>query len=236
MNGLTKWLSIFVLLIGSVAFGEVKSVITGPKEAPVGDLIVLDATQSVGTAFEWVTNGEGCLISKIGNKLAFTSNVPGKYFFVYVAAGEENKKTVISTSKHELSITGTAPVGPVVPVVDPTIPEGLFNISKLAYDWAKSTGDKVTALKVASNFTSIAAKIAAGALTEAEQIVVETANLNKTILGETSPQYKVWKDKFFAPLNVKLNELSTDKLSSVSDHQKCWEEIAIGVKAYGETK
>lgn len=239
MRGLL--LSIVLLFsLTTTVFGQAKAVITGPKEASLGDLIVLDGSRSEGLAFEWIlTNSDKTYLAVDNNqKLVFASGTPGKYIFVLVVGGQDNnQKLVVNMVKHEVVIGGNVPVTPDVPVVTPiTLPPGRFHISTDVYNWARAVGDKTVALKLAKNFESIAAQISAGTLTDSQQIVIATSNTNKETINSNSSNYDKWKNEFFIPLNTKLNALSETSLKNADDHVACWNEIALGLKTYGETK
>lgn len=243
MNIKTVFLSIILCGISLTAFGAAKAVITGPNESKPGDLIILDASRSEGLAFEWVlTNSNKTYLPvERGTKVVFSSGDPGEYIFVLVVGGEDNNKAlVVSTAQHKVVITATpgpAPKPDDTPIPDKVInvPEGKFGISKPAFGWAKTTGDKATALKLSSAFESISAQIAAGGLKTTEEIIAATALKNKEAAGSN---YEVWKTKFFAPLNVELNRLGNDenKLNTLEAHAECWKELSVALKLYGESK
>lgn len=245
MNIKTAFLSIILCGLSLTAFGAAKAIIVGPNEARPGDLVILDASRSEGIAFEWVlTNSSKTYLPvERGTKVVFSSGEPGEYIFVLVVGGEDNNKAlVVSTAQHKVTITNNPNPGPG-PYVPPTpqppvvinVPEGKFGVSKPAFEWAKSTGDKVTAIKMSIVFESIAAQIAAGGLKSPEDIIKETAAKNKEAAGSN---YELWKTKFFAPLNVELNRLGNDenKLNTLEAHAECWKELSVALKIYGESK
>lgn len=245
MNIKSLFLALSLMFIPIISFGAAKAVIVGPNESKPGDLIILDASRSEGLAFQWVlTNSNKTYLPvEKGTKVVFSSGDPGEYIFVLVVGGEDNNKNlVVDTAQHKVVITGNPSPGPTpgpgpnpppVPVV--TVPDGKFSISPKVLTWAKDTGDKTTALKLSMVFEAISAQIAAGGLQTPEDIIKETANKNKEATGN---QFETWKTKFFTPLNVELNKLANDenKIKTLEDHATCWKEIAIGLKAYGESK
>lgn len=232
-------LSIVVLLsLCLPSFGGAKAVITGPKEVPVGDLIILDAAQSEGLKYKWVLVGSKKTFYEAdkGLKLLFACGTPGDYTFVLVVGGEDNNKNmVVDMAEHTITIKGSGPIIPPIipPVVPVVIPDGEFKVSKSVYDWAKTTNDKVSALKVSANFESISAQISARIITSPEVVIQMTASTNKNAVSN----YEVWRTNFFAPLNTVLNNLSeSEKLTTMEQHATCWREIGLGVKLYAEEK
>lgn len=245
MNIRTGFLTLVLVLFSTMAFGGAKAVISGPKEAKVGDLVILDATRSEGLAYEWVlaNSDKTYLPVENGTKLVFSSGDSGEYIFVLVVGGEDNnKKMVVSTTQHKVMILGKAPCpptpdNPVPPKPDDTIvvPDGEFKIAQKVFDWAKATNDKDTALKISGVFEAISAQIVAGGLESIEGVIKETANKNKEAAGN---KYEIWKTKFFTPLNVEMNKMANDDetLTSLEQHATCWKEIALGLKLYGDSK
>ncbi len=125
------WVVVAVLLACAVARGQQPTaVITGPKEAPVGDLVILDASQSQGLGFLWLlVNSEKSFLPVDGGiRCVFASGSPGRFLFVLVTSGTNNNGgPAAATAKHELNITGGTPPTPTptptpTPKPDPTVP------------------------------------------------------------------------------------------------------------------
>lgn len=90
------------------------SIIAPPSAAP-GDLVILDATASVGDVFLWESiDGASCLPVDGGRRLVFACGRPGTYHFLLVAGGISAARASISTVTAKIE----APAPPQPP--DPT--------------------------------------------------------------------------------------------------------------------
>ena len=153
-----------LLVVGcwSSAFGDSpKAVITGPKDAPPGELIVLDATQSSGVVdngYLWllVNSEKSFLAVDKGLKCVFSTGTPGDYWFVLVVAGTNpNGGPAADKASHKLRIVGEGP-NPTPPVPVP----GKITGAILLYESEDSTQElaslilrlrreKITRLRIA---------------------------------------------------------------------------------------
>jgi hypothetical protein len=132
--GFSSLLAAAVFLLPSFAFAQApKAIITGPKEAQAGDLIVLDASESTGTSRLWLLAvspvEKSFLPVDSGLRCVFATGTPGKYTFVLVVAGTNpNGGALAEMTTHSVTVQGTGPpvVPPVVPPIvtppDPTLP------------------------------------------------------------------------------------------------------------------
>ena len=124
---LTRAILLNLVLCVTAIAQQPSAVITGPKEAPVGDLVILDASQSQGLGFLWllVNSDKSFLPVDGGVRCVFASGSPGKFIFVLVCSGTNNNGgPAAATAKHELTVTGVTPVpnpNPQ-PKPDPIIP------------------------------------------------------------------------------------------------------------------
>ena len=114
-------------------FGQVpKAIVTGPKESRCGSLIVLDASESVGSSRLWLLavspEETSFLPVESGLKCIFASPVSGTYRFVLVVAGTNaNGGAVADMTTHTVTLSGGTvtppPIDlPVIPPTDPTVP------------------------------------------------------------------------------------------------------------------
>lgn len=113
------------LMCVGVAAETPKAVITGPKDARCGSLVVLDATESVGTSRLWLLavspDETSFLPVESGLKCIFASPVAGRYQFVLVVAGTNtNGGAAAEMATHTVQLTGITP--PPTPPPDPTDP------------------------------------------------------------------------------------------------------------------
>jgi hypothetical protein len=100
-----------------------KAVITGPKRAALGDLVILDASQSTGTAYLWrLVNSDKTYLPVDANlRVVFSSGTPGDFIFALIAAGTNaNGGPAADISTHTLTVAGPAPGPGPTPPPNPT--------------------------------------------------------------------------------------------------------------------
>ncbi len=123
-----KTLSCWLLLIASsVVQAQVapKAVITGPKDARCGSLVVLDASESTGTGRLWLLavspEETSFLPVESGLKCIFASPVAGSYRFVLVVCGTNtNGGPAADMATHTVVLRGPdVPPDPPDPPVPP---------------------------------------------------------------------------------------------------------------------
>lgn len=103
-----------VFLGGNVLAQNVTAVVQGPDKADPGDLVILDASQSKGTAFRWVLaypKDRTFLAFNDNKTVVFASGKPGEYLFVLVVAGVE-KETLQVASAEKRVVIGNPTPGP----------------------------------------------------------------------------------------------------------------------------
>jgi hypothetical protein len=105
-----------------------KAVITGPKEARCGALVVLDATASEGVGRLWLLavapEETSFLPVESSTKCLFASPVAGRYEFVLIVAGTNaNGGPMAEIARHTITLTGGAnpptPPDPPGPTANP---------------------------------------------------------------------------------------------------------------------
>lgn len=96
-----------------------KAIVTGPKESSAGDLVILDASESVGTSRLWLLAvspvQKSFLPVDSGTRCVFATSTAGRYVFVLVVAGTgPNGNALAEMATHTLDVTGAAvPPGPI---------------------------------------------------------------------------------------------------------------------------
>lgn len=110
----TTFLAVIALCASSVMAQSPKAVITGPKEAAVGDMVVMDASESVGTSRLWLQAvapmPKSFLPVDSGTRCVFATGTPGRYVFVLVVAGTgANGNALAEMATHTLDVGGPAP-------------------------------------------------------------------------------------------------------------------------------
>jgi hypothetical protein len=143
-----KTLSILLLLAASALAQTPRAVITGPKEARPGALVVLDATESEGTGRLWLLavspEPTSFLPVEAGLKCIFASPTPGDYRFVLVVAGTNpNGGPAADMATHTVHLLSPSPpVPPEDPPADPTQPPPVVQLQPTAalYIYEKDQG------------------------------------------------------------------------------------------------
>lgn len=118
-----RLLFLCVCLVPAIAFGQAKAIVKGPTEVAPGDLVVLDATESVAHAYEWTLpdSQKTFLPVEGGTKLVFSTGAPGHYTFVLSVAHCEGIADEKAPCKATVAVaTHTVTVGkPKPPEPDP---------------------------------------------------------------------------------------------------------------------
>jgi len=113
-----------VFLLPLAAFAQQpRAVVTGPKEARCGALIVLDGTASEGVGRLWLLavapEETSFLPVESATKCIFASPTPGRYEFVLIVAGtNSNGDAAAEMTRHTVTLSG----GGQPPVVPPGTP------------------------------------------------------------------------------------------------------------------
>lgn len=183
-----------ILLILSAALPVLaqppKAIITGPKEANVGDLVILDASQSTGLSYAWalLASDKTYLPVDGGVRVVFASGTPGEYIFALVAAGQNNNGgaaadvatwtvKVLGTSPSPVPSPAPQPVPPAPgPVVNPhPRPSAALQAATAAVRAIKLT--TVDATSLAEIYAEAASMVALSGDQAAENALRTTADL-----------------------------------------------------------
>jgi hypothetical protein len=145
MFGTKTQLLIWCLMaMSATAFAELpKAVITGPREAPPGELVILDASQSSGLGYLWllVNSDKSFLPVDNGLKCVFSTGTPGSYVFILAVSGTNaNGGPAVTLATHALKITGPTPTPEPTPNPTPPVPTpGKASAAILLYESGDST-------------------------------------------------------------------------------------------------
>lgn len=99
-----------------------KALLTAPSTATVGDLVILDASQSDAVSFYWMVFPQKTILPvEGGKKCIFSSGQPGEYTFILTAVKGDVADQII----HRMTLTTLTPVPPVPPgPTPPPVPPG----------------------------------------------------------------------------------------------------------------
>lgn len=201
-----------------VCEAEACIVLKAPERAKVGELVVLDVSESVATSFKWDVSPttQNFLIIDGGKRLVFSSSEPGEFTFTVAAA---NKDTV-ALAIHRIRVTG----GPA--------PDN-GTVSKVV-GWCKQvqTADpKAEASRLATSFETVASFAELGVLESPADLVAATRKANQDALGGSLEQWK----PFFEQLQKELTaQAQAGKLNDVASHAPLWRAIAEGLRSFAE--
>jgi hypothetical protein len=113
-------LFLLLALCGSALAQLPRAIVTGPREARCGSLIVLDASESTGTGRLWLLavspEETSFLPVESGIKAIFASPTPGRYTFVLVVSGvNSNGGPAADMATHSVTLSGGTPPQPPGP-------------------------------------------------------------------------------------------------------------------------
>lgn len=200
--------------------------IKAPDRVKVGDMIVVDLSDSLGDGFDYeveptppglrtFNNGQIIVCGTGGKNVTYT-------FMVSCALGGDSDIAV-----HKVIVEGEKVPTP------PSDPGD--NLVKKVKAWASdvySPTKRDDALALSQSFASIAIIIDSGTFSTNSELVAATAASNRDALGHNL-------DKWTPVLNSLMSELKAmaqlGKLPDVQSHSKVWKDVARGLKEYANT-
>jgi len=215
-----------------------KAVVTGPKEAGAGTLVVLDASGSKAAAFMWLADGlaeDQYNIDSSGKRLYFATPCQvGEYKFVLSVALDNTVDALIHAVRVGEAPPGPDPPGPDPPGPDPPGPDPppLTGFPKEVYDWVIELVPAEVRVEPAAafhdNYMAIASQIVAGALSDLEKVDWEITKLNRGAVDtETRELWLPWFEKLkerFVALEA------SEDLTTVEHASTLFLDIAKGLK------
>ena len=201
--GVTAFLLVVVPVYTWTKVDDLNLKVNCPKTYEVGQLIVLDASESILTDLQWAIFPKTANFKVDGKKAYFSS--PNKESYTVILAGTDGKvvRVLLFTLKHE--------EGTVNPVIN-------NSFTKKLKAWLPDDFNQATAYKLAQSFRSIAA-ISKNNFNDLEAMILATAYSNKVALNNDFSQWKPFLDKLSADLEV-------DPPKSMKDCAKRWNLIA----------
>lgn len=114
-----KFLFAFLLLLPSISQAEVVAIIKAPTQVNVGDLVVLDSSDSIGDNQKWVidSRAEGRYL-ELEKRIVFAIGTPGVYSFQLIVA---DTSAAIDQTKHNVTVGNPTTPPPVDPPTPPPI-------------------------------------------------------------------------------------------------------------------
>ena len=228
---------------------KVVAVIDGPATAELGDLIILDGSESLGVdASKWmlasqppgVDKSRSLLAVDGGSRAVFASGTAGEYKFLLSVAGVVDGKAQLAIVAHVVKIGNVPPPGPQPPPGPGPQPPPpgpgpvLTGWAKFAYDTAFPivVPHRAKAVDIASNMEAVGSGLAAGRYgngAETDQIAAalkELTDMNRASLP-VGPVRDAWLPWLTAWGNRAAVEL---RGKTKADHVTAFQETARGLR------
>lgn len=154
----------------ATAYGQVEAIIKGPESVNIGDLVILNASDSLGDNHKWVADPRvtGKFFEVPNQKMLFFAfGTPGEYTFQLIMA---DKSANIDHIMHSVTVISSGPPPDVVPDT-PTPPVDINDFSQKVANWAKEINDSDGAQALALVYRQTAESITDGTLAVSNALV-----------------------------------------------------------------
>lgn len=179
-------------------YAQAEAIIKGPEKVNPGDLVILDSTDSTGSAQEWRLVNSDKTYLPLEGRCVFASGTAGSYVFVLsVADCDDLDGASVSMAVHTV-VVGTPPKPkPVIPP-EPDVPEPeLTGHTKTIFNSLKTVRYKAGEIETLSNNIKKVASKSAGLSWTPRQMNEELGRLNSTFRDDdTKQRWKSWMDAF----------------------------------------
>ena len=198
-------------------------VIKAPDRVNMGDMIVIDLSDSLGCGFDYAVEPMPPGLRTFDNGkiiVCGTGNMSVTYTFSVSCALDGDSDIAV----HKVKVMGAKPVGP-----PPSPGEDIVNKVK---DWASvvnSPTKRDDALKLAQSFASIAIIIEQGTFTTPTELVTATQTSNKDALNGNLEHWIPMLDSLMVELKAMA---ANNKLADAKAHAPVWRDVATGLKEY----
>lgn len=193
---------------------EAKVVLNAPSQARVGELVRLDASESVADSFEWLLVPQTCPDFETydaGRRAVFSARTEGIYEFIVACA----KGGTVDIVRHTVRVIGPPPM-----------PQGDSLAQWIPFwNWSEML-PKEECDALAESFATIAER--KDELKEPQDWLKATAEANRQILGDRVEAWKPMLDKIGAALQKKAE---SGAFVTPEDYAKAWLEVAEGLKS-----
>lgn len=200
--------------------------IKAPNRVKVGDLIIIDLSNSLGGGFDYAVepmppglrtfdNGKIIVCGTGDKNVVYT-------FMVSCALGDDSDIAV-----HKVRVYGAEEAGPV--------PDPGQNVVQKVKDWASevtSPSKRDDALKLSQSFTSIAAIIEQDTFDDVAELIRATSTSNRDALDENLEHWEPLLNELMKELKAMS---SAGQLPDVQSHARVWREVAQGLQDYADT-
>ena len=200
--------------------------IKAPDKVKVGDMIVIDLSESLGGGFDYAVEPmpPGLRTFDSGKIIVCgTGDENVTYTFMISCALDGDSDIAV----HKVKVTGAAAPGPP--------PDPGQNIPEKVKDWADdvdSPSKRDDCVKLAQSFSSVAIIIEQDQFSTPAELVQATATSNRDALGENLSHWTPLLDSLMQELKA-MAQLG--KLQDVKDHARIWKDVAKGLREYATT-
>lgn len=235
----STWIAAFIAqVIVTTGFvdAQVRARVQGPQQAQVGDLVVIDGSQSEATEFRWLltNSSKQFLTVDDGKRVVFATGSSGSYRFLLVVGGAtEDGKLDVDFAEWTVTVSESTP-SPDEPIdpdrPDPIEPEqpdfqALTRLITRLSESVTSPSRRDEAQLLATSFRTFGLQAeqyeSIAAFTQA------TSDDYKSKLGVAA--YLPWSQSVFAPLAEELRQLrDSNQLNDLKDFGAAWQAIAVG--------
>lgn len=197
-----------------------KVVLKAPATATIGQLVVLDVTDSIGESFEWHVSPDtgNFLVIDNGRRAVFSTPVGGDFVFTVGTALNSTVNVKIHTVR--------VPTGPVEPTA--------VDMAAKVASWCAAVNSPTKrddALKLAQSFSAVAALADTREMTP-DEIVQATIVSNRDALSGNLQNWVPFLQSLQAELKAQSN---VGKLVDSKAHADAWKSIAKGLTDYADT-
>jgi hypothetical protein len=188
-------------------------VVKAPESARVGQLVVLDASESYVDAFKWevTPKTDNFVVIEDGKKAFFSGEKPGNYTFWVAGAADKT----VDLKSVTITIEGVVPPDPGPTGLDAKIRQWLKLVK--SDTWAQEAN------ALGASFRSVSLQITSGIIKTPEDVIKATKISNQATLGA---KVAAWDSTFGQELRKELNSLSAaGKLPDAASHAALWLQI-----------
>lgn len=216
--------------------------IKGPDaEVEPGDLVELDASESVGEAIAWKSldlPDSRYRLYEQGKKLTFAAKQGGRLRFLLIVAGRDGDSVAIVTAEHSVVVAGVVPQPSPGPLPSTEDKWGLFKSVREKAELVSSHRD--VAAKFAANYRTVAKLGLAGKMNVTDASgktdFVGTSQAIAVALGASNATLPSTARPAWLPVVVHMNERLTElsapggKISTVEDLCRAMNDIAAALE------
>jgi len=219
--------------------GTPQVIVDAPDSVFIGDMIVIDLSDSIGNGFDLRIIPEPSVV-RVFNEgriiTASTGDKPIEYLFIFscaIADKSDVKTKVIRVEQR----TPPAPPKPPKPPKPPTPPKPPVEPDSLlgrVITWCEDVQSPTArddALKLQQSFSTLAMVIESGAFSDVAQIMSATKESNADALGANKVHWDPFLDKLAEELRTMFD---AGQLPTIESHSKVWTTVSKGLQQFAD--